>query len=806
VTRTLVILDAYDPSGPSVRTLYLTNATPFITGPSETPSSQSFAPVLAQPLDVRRRLQGIGATRPTLGEIRVNNQDGTYDAWLGYAFDGRAITVRTGPESGAYPAAYPVAFTGQIDRCDVQGDQIVLRVRDLQAALDTPLQTTRFAGDNIAPDGLEGEDDLEGQPKPRIYGRVYNAPMIPVNDAKLIYQVSDTAAQGVQSVRDGSVLLGVYTPVDWGNLTTVSAFALTAVETPSLVAGDALMFGGQVDLGGASFRAGVARTTDGSAWATPTTPFASGAAGRYVTGLAYSVSLDVVVAVTNLGEVATSTDQGATWTIRTAAAAATYQNVRRDESRGLFLAVGNTGVIHTSPTGTTWTAQTSGTTDTLYDVATGGPTLVAVGAGGRIVRSDDGLTWATFTAGAVERRRCLWDGVAFLAPRTGTSDTLMLDRSADGSGWVESALPSPTSAATTTDILFENGWYLIGRVSSIGEYAIFVSRDGIQFTEYKDTTFTLAGGPSGIAAYRDRFYTIGNTNAIVRSGAPTTYATLADLEDDALAPTPGSYKWIGDAAGTYIRLGSRPFFEVRADATQGATAANRTAAQLMQAALLHAGYTSAIWNAGDMTALDTADNSELGLVLTGDETVAEAIDALATSVGAWWGIDANGVLRVQQLTAPSGSSTFTITDNDIIGRLERLASADPLLGLPSYRTTLRYARTDTLALDGAVLDTDVAVQTAHLLAGSTEEDTLYTNAADAQAEADRRQTLRGVQRSAFRVVVPMHDTDRNYEAIALGAVGTLQHPRFGLSGGVLVRVIGIEPNAAQRQLTLTLWF
>jgi hypothetical protein len=39
----------------------------------------------------------------------------------------------------------------------------------------------------------------------------------------------------------------------------------------------------------------------------------------------------------------------------------------------------------------------------------------------------------------------------------------------------------------------------------------------------------------------------------------------------------------------------------------------------------------------------------------------------------------------------------------------------------------------------------------------------------------------------------------------LGAVGTLQHPRFGLSAGVLVRVIGIEPNAAARQLTLTLW-
>ena len=60
--RVLVTLTAYDPVLPGERTFYLTNATPFITGPGETPASQSFDPTLAQPLDIARRVQGIGGS------------------------------------------------------------------------------------------------------------------------------------------------------------------------------------------------------------------------------------------------------------------------------------------------------------------------------------------------------------------------------------------------------------------------------------------------------------------------------------------------------------------------------------------------------------------------------------------------------------------------------------------------------------------------------------------------------------------------------------------------------------------------
>lgn len=803
--RVLVELTAYDPGISNVRTLRLTTTgTAFTTGPGETPASTTYLPLLASVPDPRRRqTEPFGVVAPATGDIVVLNADGAVDAWEAYAFDGRTVTMRVGPDAGAYPSAYPVTFTGRIDRAEFLADRLVLRVRDETDGLRRPLQDVRFSGDNVPPDGVEGEAELEGQPKPLVYGRVRKVPLVPVNPRKLIYQVSDTQCSAIQAVRDGSVLLGAYTPVDWANVTTISAFNVGGL-TPTVVAGDALLVGGQADLGASTFVAAVARTTDGSGYTVPSSPFTTGATGRFVTGLAYDPATDVVVAVTSTGEVATSANRGTTWTIRTPAAAAAYRGVRWDALRGLFIALGDSGVIHTSPTGTTWTARTSGTTDTLWDVAVDGPVLVATGADGRIVRSADGLTWATFTAGTgstFTRQRVRWDGFAYVAVRTGTSDRLLLDRSADGSGWVETALPSPTSAAVTTDLLIFNGWTIVGRASSVGEWAIFTSRDGVTFTEYKDTTFTLTGGSYGIAAFGDRFYAFGDTNKVVRSGAPSAYASLADLEDDDLAPTPGMWKWIGHATGTYVRLGSRPFFDLTADATEGATAAARSAGQVLTRLLGKAGYGSGAWESADITALDAADSSEVGLYLAGRETVEEAVDRVVRTVGAWWSVGETGKFRVQQFAAPSGSSTFSIVPGMIADRLEIVAGTEGLGGVPRYRTTLTYALSDTLALDGAVVAAWVATLTQHPTAGDVTEPTWYASQGAAQAEATRRNDLLRVTRRAYRVTVPLGDVS----GVRLGSVGTLTYPRFGLSGGVLVRVIGVEPDARRGLVTLTLW-
>ena len=60
-------------------------------------------------------------------------------------------------------------------------------------------------------------------------------------------------------------------------------------------------------------------------------------------------------------------------------------------SSGLFIAVGASGTLLTSSNGTTWTAQTSGTSNYLRAVAyDGSSTLVAVGYSGTILTSSDG--------------------------------------------------------------------------------------------------------------------------------------------------------------------------------------------------------------------------------------------------------------------------------------------------------------------------------------------------------------------------------------------------------------------------------
>jgi hypothetical protein len=53
----------------------------------------------------------------------------------------------------------------------------------------------------------------------------------------------------------------------------------------------------------------------------------------------------------------------------------------------LFVAVGFNDTIRTSPDGTTWTSQTSGTTGWLVDVTFGNNRFVAVGTGSTVVTS-----------------------------------------------------------------------------------------------------------------------------------------------------------------------------------------------------------------------------------------------------------------------------------------------------------------------------------------------------------------------------------------------------------------------------------
>lgn len=310
--------------------------------------------------------------------------------------------------------------------------------------------------------------------------------------------------------------------------------------------------------------------------------------------------------------------------------------------------------------------------------------------------------------------------------------------------------------------------------------------------------------------------------------AGAAYASQADME--ATAPAGGQYRaWL---AGGYFRLGSSPAGQITADVTVGATAAARTGAQILNALATGPGALPVgDVSAADVTALDAATSAEIGLWISDEIDVRDAMAKVSDSVGAYFGFDRLGVLRMRRLEAPSGTAALVFrrlsngvaaepTTADIVD-LERVPTQDQGRGVPAYRVKLGYRRawsTQTDGLAGAVTaarreflreplryvtSTDTAIQTKHLLARELNYDTLLDSETAAQTEADRRLTLRKVRRDRLRLTARM-DAGLT-TTIDLGSVVQVVLPRFGYSAGRLFTVIGIEADAARNLVILDLW-
>lgn len=131
------------------------------------------------------------------------------------------------------------------------------------------------------------------------------------------------------------------------------------------------------------------------------TPFSFGnqtAITRSVFGASYIVNSmaygsGTLVAVGSGNQIYTSTDGGMNWVSRTSNVVSDLQRVAWIQAIGGFVAVGTGGKITTSPTGVTWTARTSGSTDTLYGITWNGTNVMVCTSTGKILTSPTGTTW-----------------------------------------------------------------------------------------------------------------------------------------------------------------------------------------------------------------------------------------------------------------------------------------------------------------------------------------------------------------------------------------------------------------------------
>lgn len=298
--------------------------------------------------------------------------------------------------------------------------------------------------------------------------------------------------------------------------------------------------------------------------------------------------------------------------------------------------------------------------------------------------------------------------------------------------------------------------------------------------------------------------------------AGATYVSQAAME--ATAPSAGQYRaWLG---GGMFRLGSAPSGIVTADVTQGATAADRTVAQLCKAiATGPGGIAVGDITAADITALDVDNASEVGIWLN-SESCRDALDALTNSIGAWWGFDRLGKYRTGRFEAPAGVPVAEIVPDDIIS-IDRIASNDVGRGVSAWQVTLKYKRiytTQTTDLAGSVADarraelredyrqtvaSDASIKTKHTLAPLLEFDTLLVDATAAATEAARRLDLYKAERTTLEV--KMGYDGSLVSTIDLGDVVQLTVPRFGMDAGKLFTVTGLRSDLQNKLLYMTLW-
>lgn len=295
------------------------------------------------------------------------------------------------------------------------------------------------------------------------------------------------------------------------------------------------------------------------------------------------------------------------------------------------------------------------------------------------------------------------------------------------------------------------------------------------------------------------------------------HADSAALMAAVLSPGP---TYVTCLAEGLFRLAADPGGgEVTCDAVEGETEDERTAAQILRRLALLAGLDPAEISAADVAALDAANNAPLGIWITGEETFASAMDAVAGSVGAYYGFDGPGMLRMARLEAPIGAPVLEIGNDSILGgRLERRPAADG--DIPAWSYTIRHSR--VWSPDGEVAGSVPAerraylaneyraeraeapsVRIQHLLAAELTADTLLVSAAAAAAEAARRLELHRERRDFFEV--PVSDDLLRDLDLKITDVVCLRSDRFDLADGRPFRVLGILPQSSRKRTTLTLW-
>jgi hypothetical protein len=236
---------------------------------------------------------------------------------------------------------------------------------------------------------------------------------------------------------------------------------------------------------------------------------------------------------------------GATWNSGTALGA----TLRGATYGTLFAAVGDSGVIQTSPDGKTWTSQTSGVSANLNAAVYGGSYLAA-GAGGVILLSADAITWTSETSGTANNLNGLGSNGAFYLA-VGDNGTILT--SSGGASWT---VPTSGTSNALYAVTYGNSRYVAVGASG----TILTSADAVTWQAATSPVITYAlkgvtyGLNTSVTPSVGVFVATGGNGTLLTSADGITWTQQAAIQSNPAinAVTYGTqFVAVGDTGGIF---------------------------------------------------------------------------------------------------------------------------------------------------------------------------------------------------------------------------------------------------------------
>lgn len=308
--------------------------------------------------------------------------------------------------------------------------------------------------------------------------------------------------------------------------------------------------------------------------------------------------------------------------------------------------------------------------------------------------------------------------------------------------------------------------------------------------------------------------------AIRDNGVVLTAGSVYTSEDDFLANAPSAGQYRVWETGGYFRLGSSPAGSITVDCADGSYPTYSTVANIVQHILLDfANIPSGEINSTDVSTINTANSSTVGVYVSEETPVIDVINYLTSSVGTWGGFDRLGVFRMKQIALPIGSTTVSLTEQELID-FDRLSISDTSNGIPAKRMILRWRKNyrvqNASELAGSVTienktqmgleyretsASDDTVSIKHPLASDVSINTAFYD--EPTTETSRQFAIYKERRDRFKGVCKL--TTDTYELLTLGTPVLVTLNRFGYNAGKKFLVIGYTFNCANNKIDVILW-